>query len=53
MIIALWNVAKTIEMGILILTEYHLFHMIALIKFNIVSGHFGSRCESGTVSQQP
>ena len=24
--------------------------MIALIKFNIVSGHFGSRCESGTVS---
>ena len=45
--------AKTIEMGILILTEYHLFHMIALIKFNIMSGHFGSRCESGTVSQQP
>ena len=53
MIIALWNIAKTIEMRILILTEYHLFHMIALIKFNIVSGHFGSRCESGTVSQQP
>ena len=53
MIIALWNVAKTIEMRILILTEYHLFHMITLIKFNTASGHFGSRCESGTVSQQP
>ncbi len=28
------------------MTEYHLFHMITLIKFNTVSGHFGSRCES-------
>ena len=35
------------------LTEGYLFHMISLIKFNIVSGHFGSRCKSGTVSQQP
>ena len=24
-----------------------------VIEENIVSGHFGSRCESGTVSQQP
>ncbi len=35
------------------LTERYLFHMITLINFNIVSGHFGSRCKSGTVSQQP